>query len=307
MSIPHYKIFYSQNREDLILAGFLRTVGAGFYVDVGANHPEQDSVTKLFYDKGWSGINIEPNDNRHAELCRQRPRDINIKVGLSSQAGTAFFRTYANDGLSTFSSESKQMYESLHFSHVDNPVEVSTLSAVLKQHRPAGDIHFLKVDAEGLELEILLGNSWHRFRPWVLCIERAAFHPRKAAISAFLEAWAYTHVFFDGINDYLVANEKRAIGDDFSYGERAGAAGTGRRGLCLCSLCNHIEPSARHSWAQELSVGAELRNKQNGDRLAFAEFGRRAAAAFSLERLQEGLDLVLVAALLPDSEVQGLA
>jgi hypothetical protein len=24
-------------------------------------------------------------------------------------------------------------------------------------------------------------------------------------------------VFFDGINDYLVANEKRAVGDEFSY------------------------------------------------------------------------------------------
>lgn len=215
MPIPHYKIFYSQNREDLILASFLRNVSAGFYVDVGANHPEQDSVTKLFYDKGWSGINIEPNENKHIELCQQRPRDINIRVGLSSQSGTLLFRTYANDGLSTFSSDSKQMWESL--SHVEEPMEVSTLSQILMQHRPTGDIHFLKVDAEGLELEILLGNGWHLFRPWVLCIERAAFHPRRLAISAFLEAWSYAHVFFDGINDYLVANEKRALGDEFSY------------------------------------------------------------------------------------------
>jgi FkbM family methyltransferase len=217
MPIPHYKIFYSQNREDLILAGFLRNVSAGFYVDVGANHPEQDSVTKLFYDKGWSGINVEPTAKNYAELCKQRPRDINIQAGLSSQPGTARFRTYANDGLSTFSADSKQMYESWQLAHEEYPVEVSALSEVLRQHRPAGDIHFLKVDAEGLELEILLGNGWHQYRPWVLCIERAAFQPRRAAIAAFLEAWAYTHVFFDGINDYLVANEKRTMGDEFSY------------------------------------------------------------------------------------------
>jgi len=217
MSIPHYKIYYSQNREDLILAGFLRNVAVGFYIDVGANHPEQDSVTKLFYDKGWSGINVEPIESKYLELCKQRPRDINIKAGLSSQPGTLIFRTYENDGLSTFSSDSKQMWESLQLPHHDVSVEASTLSKILKQHHPTGEIHFLKIDAEGLELEVLLGNGWDAFRPWVLCIERAAFLPRRQAISAFLGAWDYSHVFFDGINDYVVANEKRAIGDEFAY------------------------------------------------------------------------------------------
>ena len=33
----------------------------GFYVDVGAADPVNLSVTKWFYDLGWSGLNIEPN------------------------------------------------------------------------------------------------------------------------------------------------------------------------------------------------------------------------------------------------------
>ncbi len=71
--MPHYKISYAQNFEDLILMGILREIPNGFYVDVGANHPEQDSVTKIFYDKGWSGINIEPNTVLYNELCIARP------------------------------------------------------------------------------------------------------------------------------------------------------------------------------------------------------------------------------------------
>ena len=45
--IPHYNISYAQNFEDIFLAGILKDIENGFYVDVGANHPVQDSVTKI--------------------------------------------------------------------------------------------------------------------------------------------------------------------------------------------------------------------------------------------------------------------
>ena len=94
MGIPAYRIYYSQNRENLILDGILRNVSEGYYVDVGANHPVMNSVTKIFYDKGWSGINIEPNELLYHELCVQRPRDINVNSGVSSQPGQLKFRSY---------------------------------------------------------------------------------------------------------------------------------------------------------------------------------------------------------------------
>jgi FkbM family methyltransferase len=220
MSMPHYKISYAQNGEDLILAGILRNIPQGFYVDVGANHPELDSVTKIFYDKGWSGINIEPNDMLNAALCEQRPRDVNIKAGLSSQPGQLTFRSYDSfDGLSTFSRDTKETFEAGRpdAAYTDSHIEVLCLAELLQAHRPNGDIHFLKVDVEGLELEVLLGNKWDRFRPWILCIERTQDQARREAISTFLEACTYSQVFFDGINDYFVANEKRSVWDDFSY------------------------------------------------------------------------------------------
>ena len=51
------RIYCSQNREDLILEAFFIGEKKGFYVDVGAYDPDYDSVTKLFYLKGWNGIN----------------------------------------------------------------------------------------------------------------------------------------------------------------------------------------------------------------------------------------------------------
>jgi FkbM family methyltransferase len=221
MNMPHYKISYAQNREDLILRGVLRNVADGFYVDVGANHPEDESVTKIFYDKGWSGINIEPIERFHAELCVQRPRDINLKVGISSQPGRLSFRCYDDvHGHSTFSAEMRENLKTAapDATFSDEFIEVTTLAEVLREHRPNGSIHFLKIDVEGLELEVLLGNKWHQFRPWVLCIEQTLDKPRRSAIAAFLEAWDYTSVFSDGINQYFIAGERRGVWDDFSFG-----------------------------------------------------------------------------------------
>ena len=49
-------VSYAQYREDLTLAALLHEKEKGFYVDVGANHEEIDSVTKYFYERGWSGF-----------------------------------------------------------------------------------------------------------------------------------------------------------------------------------------------------------------------------------------------------------
>jgi FkbM family methyltransferase len=224
MSIPHYKISYAQNYEDLILSGLLRDVENGFYIDVGANHPELDSVTKLFYDRGWSGINIEPNDFLHAKLVHQRPRDVNLSLGVASQAGKLKFRSYETlDGLSTFAVEAMESVAMAwpDAKYVDKFIDVVTLGEIFAKHRPTGDVHFLKIDVEGLELEALLGNKWHLYRPWILCVEEPHDTQddiaRRVAISACLKVWDYSKVFSDGINDYFIAVEHLSLWEKFSY------------------------------------------------------------------------------------------
>ena len=78
---------YSQNFEDVLLWRALRDVPAGFYIDVGANDPELHSVTKLFYDAGWHGINIEPMPSYLQPFLDQRPRDINLSCAAGAAAG----------------------------------------------------------------------------------------------------------------------------------------------------------------------------------------------------------------------------
>jgi len=233
VSIPHHKISYAQNFEDLVLAGLLKDVVNGFYVDVGANHDELDSVTKIFYDKGWTGINIEPNELLCEQLNKKRPHDINLQIGLGSVCGTSKFNQYESlDGLSTFSerrvSEVNATWPDALV--IQLPIEISTLATVLNNHCLSIDIHFLKIDVEGLELEVVIGSDWKKWRPWVLCIERSQVttqidelakrqtHARTSALERFLNCVKYEKVFFDGINDFYLAEEKLSLWEKFDYG-----------------------------------------------------------------------------------------
>src|SRR5262249_31332093 len=96
-------VSYAQNAEDVLL-NRLFPDGVGFYIDVGAHDPVHLSVTKHFYDRGWSGINLEPEPVGFAKLCDQRPRDINLNVGVSDHDGAmTFYEAPGATGWSTFS------------------------------------------------------------------------------------------------------------------------------------------------------------------------------------------------------------
>ena len=80
-------ISYAQNFEDVMLWRALRDIPQGFYVDVGANDPVIDSVTRWFYQQGWHGINIEPVPHWHQRLQADRPLDINLQMAVSTTTG----------------------------------------------------------------------------------------------------------------------------------------------------------------------------------------------------------------------------
>ena len=62
---------------------------------------EVDSVTRAFYERGWSGINIEPLDEYFDRLMQARPRDTNLKVAVGREVGLRAFHAIEGTGLST--------------------------------------------------------------------------------------------------------------------------------------------------------------------------------------------------------------
>lgn len=209
---------YAQNREDIILAALLSGVENGFYVDVGAADPFEDSVTKYFYDRGWHGINIEPNEKMFKRLDADRSRDINLKVGVDNKGKNRTLRVYsgAGYGLSTISELTKKEYEnkteSIHTKEFEDvEIETKPLREIFKDNE-VKDIDFLKIDVEGAEDEVLRSNNWAKYRPKVLCIESNHIHKDW---HEFITSQGYKQVYNDGLNDYFLAEEEGLRQENF--------------------------------------------------------------------------------------------
>ena len=153
-------ISYAQNFEDIRLWRALKYVENGFYIDIGANDPTQDSVTKAFYDHGWSGINVEPMSNYYDALCQQRPKDINLQCVAGESADDLIFYGIAGTGLSTLDPALAQQHKDAGMDVRSQTVKSRTLASICEQHARNRPIHFLKIDVEGHEETVLRGMDF---------------------------------------------------------------------------------------------------------------------------------------------------
>ncbi|ROM99450.1 MULTISPECIES: FkbM family methyltransferase [Pseudomonas] len=202
-------ISYAQNFEDIRLWRALQSVENGFYLDVGANHPTDDSVTRAFYDRGWRGINIEPVPAYYDALCQQRPHDINLQCVAGENAESLTFYTIADTGLSTVEASVAQQHRDAGMDVRNQTVQSRTLASICEQYVQDRPIHFLKIDVEGHEETVLRGMDFSRWRPWIILIETP--WARDQTWETLVTGAGYQSILFDGINTYYLAEEHLAL------------------------------------------------------------------------------------------------
>ena len=198
-------ISYAQNFEDIRLWRAFKFFENGFYIDVGANDPVHDSVTKAFYDRGWSGVNIEPMQNYHDALCQQRPRDTTLQCIASDTPGEVTFYAIPDTGLSTADPLVAQERKDAGLEVQSLTVKARTLTSICEEHAADRDIHFLKIDVEGHEETVLRGMDFSRFRPWILIIETP--FERDHTWEHLVTDAGYQSFLFDGLNTWFLAEE----------------------------------------------------------------------------------------------------
>ncbi|WP_323140219.1 FkbM family methyltransferase [Massilia phyllosphaerae] len=207
---------YAQNNEDVLLWRAIGDVdpASGFYIDVGASDPVEHSVTKAFYDAGWRGINIEPLPAHAAAFAEQRPRDLNLAIAAGSAEGSlTLYDVPAVRGWASPDPAVAAMHRAAGHAVAELTVPVRPLAAVCAEH-VRGPIHFLKIDVEGFEGEVLRGMDFGRWRPWVLVIEATLPNSRATCHQGWehlVTGHGYRFAWFDGLNRYYVAPEHAAL------------------------------------------------------------------------------------------------
>ena len=188
----------------------------GFFIEMGANNGKRQSNT-YYYDKelDWTGLLIEPT-HRFNGLKRYRGKPGNI---LSNDACCSF----ENEGNMIEFLYSDLMTTSL-ISDIENPTKHAnegsqflrkekvhrfekkgvTLTSILEKNNCPGHIDFFSLDVEGMEMEVLRGIDFMRFKFKYILTETG----NKNQIANFLSNYGYEYIDKLSNHDYLFTSKE---------------------------------------------------------------------------------------------------
>ena len=212
-------VSHAQNFEDVMLWRCFGQLKSGFYIDIGADDPVSDSVTKSFYENGWSGINIDPSENSFTKLESDRKRDTNIQVAVDSTKGAIDFWNVPGTGLSTAIKKFADQHKSAGFEVNHVSVKTRTLKDICEEF-VRGPINFMKIDVEGFEKQVLLGADFEKFRPMVILVESTEPNSQVENYSEWkhiLEENDYKFCYGDGLNRFYLSKESAHLAVHFKY------------------------------------------------------------------------------------------
>ena len=217
---PSPLVSYAQNGEDIVLSRALEPWNLkGTWVDVGAGHPTYDSVTRLFSDFGWTGVNIEPLSDCFRLLCDARPNDTNLNCAITNKPGTydLYVAPPENHGSSTLIAD--LAVGSVASSWPIERVIGRALKEILAEYGIT-EVDFLKIDVEGSEFSVLQSIDFDNFRAKCIVVEATIPNstiPNHASWESILIDAGYLFALFDGLNRFYFHQSFPEIGQFLSY------------------------------------------------------------------------------------------
>lgn len=210
-------VSYAQNFEDVMLWRALGHIDAGTYLDIGAQDPVVDSVSRVFYDAGWRGVHVEPVP-RYADALRADRPDERVVVAVAcDESGLSSFHEIPDTGLSTGLDAFAERARDAGWADRIIPVPRLRLDALFDLF-DGRDIHWMKVDVEGMEPAVLRGWGDHPARPWIVVVESVLPISRTASHADWIGELGdrgYHEAYFDGLNRFFVSGDHPELRESF--------------------------------------------------------------------------------------------
>ena len=211
---PYNISSYSQTGEDRILGhiidhylGRLPINGeAGFYVDVGCNHPQHFSNTFALYKRGWIGITIDANKELIQKHQRLRKRDTSICAVVSDKEQEVIFTDFEDSCISSLNAEHISEWQTRSKIKEQRVVNTVSLSTILDGGKVPKDFDLLCIDVEGHDFEVLSSLNLNIYRPKLIVIEMFEFdflNPSSSTIYEYLKVNNYKMIGYAVVNGYF--------------------------------------------------------------------------------------------------------
>lgn len=158
---------YSSSAQDIIIDHFFKDKSKGVYIDVGCYHPYKGNNTKVLYDRGWSGINIDLDFHTIDLFNYIRKKDENINIAISEKEGEYdLYHFHNRSALNSLDANRKNNAKEV------KKVKTKTLNSIIENSKfQYNKINLLSIDVEGHELEVIKSIDLKKYAPEIILIE----------------------------------------------------------------------------------------------------------------------------------------
>lgn len=190
----------SAGQDRWIAAIVFPNVENGFYVDVGSGDGIITSNTKVLDDRGWKGICIDPFPTGMGSRTAQVFKEV-----ASSEAGhkVSFKKAGFLGGIDSSLGR--------HGGSVKDAASVemttTTLDDILSRAKAPSYLHYVSIDVEGAELDVLKGLSFSKYKVGAFTIEHNWEEGKRSQIMEFLGSQGYTRVLSLLTDDFYLNND----------------------------------------------------------------------------------------------------
>lgn len=167
------KVSWSQGGEDLALLSVFSKIRPGRYIDIGAHHPSRFSNTRHLYQMGWTGVNIDADQDLVDEFLLSRPKDVSFVAAIGSQPEYVL-HVFNEKLVSTTDSARITPEVSIGRKYMGSrKVRGVSLRKVIDDYFPEERVDLISIDIEGSDFDALSSIDFdtlefHRWPEFIL-------------------------------------------------------------------------------------------------------------------------------------------
>jgi len=187
---------YSQGEEEQVILDFFKDF-KGRFLDIGAADGITYSNTRALYEKGWEGVLVEPSNRLYKELLKLYEGENRIQIINKVMGSFTGEIEYFDNEVYTLGSTKKEHCEL--FKNY-NPF-IKTIAECLSWddfiNQFPGPYHFISIDTEGMDYEILKLINLKEVDNKMVCVEKVY---NNEGIKEYLEDNGYKIIYVSGEN-----------------------------------------------------------------------------------------------------------
>ena len=193
---------YSMDGEDVVISNYFKDKEKGFYIDIGCYHPIHRNNTFLLFKKGWQGMNVDIHDFSIELFNYARPKDLNYNFAVSNKNEKIkmFFQKELSQLSTIDQNQAKKVFQG---TIKEKEIQSYTLNEILNFSKLNNKkIDLLDIDVEAVDLKVLQGLSFEKFKPELICIEIHEKNLKESQTFKFLKDYNY-ELIWSGVFSHI--------------------------------------------------------------------------------------------------------